>query len=353
MGLGERGLSHRWSNLRPAAEVLLDEMQANVDMGINNDVSRFSPAQPIKIPDDAIFKAKYTDCCPSGRLTSSLKWTGVFQILLGRILQTPDASVAIMLHDKKGKNNLSISRDKVDGELWFCAAKNHSMCWLVKLVFFADPGGDLCVKVALPLDIRSTRQLFLPYYEELFGRKGVFKAVTSHRLSWIGIHCGLDGKNAFYAKVALRGTVLFNLAHHEARKPREKPDAAPVADAALDDAAAPAAPPAGAADDPGGPGGASDIRVDEEGNIEYDEDEMIEAIASELNREGERDEMAAEFGEWVAGDVKETSEDIWLLEPTPPSPQSPPTGRCDVQMAPAHHGPMGPIDSTILSFLEA
>ena len=321
LGLGVRGVSLRWTKVRPMAEKVLDFMQEHASAGacVQNEADRWGAAADHVLPDDKSFKEKYHDCVPSARTTPSLKWVSVFQLLLGKHLPVPDADSAILIHPKVGKKTIGISTREpfAPQDLWICVAKNHSMCWLVRLCTVLA-GDEVIARVVFPFVIKSTRQLFLPFFEQVQERREGERAVTMHNLQWFA------AETEFYAKVKLRGDVLFNLRHHQARpcvprvpKPGDGAGAAgshPIEDAGGGGTAS--------GSSGGGDGGdaassgasgsadaAAAVHVDADGNIIYEE-EIIDALCEELCRADSHDEMGDRFGDWVSGDKNDTEEDF-------------------------------------------
>ncbi len=289
------------------AERLLDDLQQNLDWAGNvaSDGFRWGGAPDWDLPDDASFKRKYEDCMPSAKVTPQSKWLSIFQILLGRELSEPDADRAIVIHPQKGKKTVSITKKDSPPDMWICVAKNHSMCWLVKLTTCATDDGFVA-RVALPLVIASTKQLFTPYYDEVQVRQYSVRAVAVHKLTWTAGHTG--ELTEFFARVGTRGDVVLNLSHHAPRNPRpraNKPEE-------------PAEPEPGhsSAQGEGGQGkndkvdaeGSSGLRIDDDGNLHYDQN-ILDALAAELTALESHDELAARFGEWAGHDATETSED--------------------------------------------
>ncbi len=236
----------------------------------------------------------------------------------------PDAGKAIFIHDKPGRQHLSIK----GGDLWFCAAKNYSMCYLVRLV--AIPEGDadeLIARVALPFDIRSTRELFGEFFDLIQVCRGRQRAVTVHSLSWEAAEAlpGSGASSQIFARVAKKGSVVLNLTHHKPRAPRNNskqgggPDAGSGGPGGAGSSSRsgvaggeplPLPPPLPApGEHDGAPAPPADgIHIDSSGGFVYDDD-MLEALARVLSREEDHPEAEDQWAKVAQEDAIEIAQD--------------------------------------------
>ncbi len=204
MGIGYRNVSVRWSHLQPRAHSMLTEMQAHVREAsqADDEIERFKDAPMIPVPEDALIDQKYLECNPSQRVTPESKWSAPFQVLLGRTPKQPSADVAIAVHDKPGMHHSSIRGGLHN--VWICSAKNYSMCYLAELE--TEPGAkdeEIIARVKIPFNIRSSKELFLDYYNLVQVCRGRPRAVTLHNLEWFPeeVFAGEQKKNRLYAVV--------------------------------------------------------------------------------------------------------------------------------------------------------
>jgi hypothetical protein len=306
LGIGVRGVSLRWSHLRPRADSVLTDLHSGVgdSNSVSSDPGRWGSAPEIPLPDEKTFQQKYHECLPAARIGPDIKWASPYQLVLGRLLTEPRADAAIFVHDKAGKKTLSLPGPSRAGlELWFCAAKNHSMCYLVQLVTEECPEHGLIAQVKLPLVIKSSRALFLAYHDEIQIRRDRQKrAVTLHKLTWLATRAS---QVKVFAKVALRGDIVVTLGHHRPRarrvvEPGVITDVQTGAEGTVGSGAAPGA-------SSGGSGSGLFVNTDT-GEVEYDQN-LLDALAEELVRLEAHDEAAEQFGEWLANDDTETEQD--------------------------------------------
>ncbi len=133
---------------------------------------------------------------------------------------------------------------------------------------------------------------------------------------------GAAGATMFYAQVAARGNVVFNLKHHRPRARKAPADGstggAGSGDAIQDGPAGPGEPGGhgcSGGDGGGGPAGPAEpaaeggIALGPGGEVIYDEG-IMDALCEELAREEALDEDAEKFGEWAASDARETEQDM-------------------------------------------
>ncbi len=308
LGLGTRGVSLRWSKLRPRAQSVLAEMQSHSVEGAltQQELHRFSDPLPMSLPTDKFVNEKIKECDPALAPSPVSRWTSIFQLLLGRSLSV-DADFAITVHAKPGKHSLSMT---AGAPMWLCADKNYSLCFLAELSTHED-GENITARVVIPFNIQSSRELFSQYFDQIQMQGGSPRAVTVHELKWTAAHTG-DGRTGsnteVFAMVQKKGSVILNLQKHAPRT-RTKRDDGPKGRGATSQAQPlppPSAPPP--AQEKGG-----GLYIDESGEFVYEAD-VLEALAAELAKEEGQCEAAQEFDAWSANDERETDQDTVGIE---------------------------------------
>ncbi len=313
LGVGARGVSLRWSQLRPSAQTVLSEMLSHPVDGaaVQSEFDRFSDPPQMPMPSPKVIDERFKECEPSVKTTPTSRWTSIFQLILGRAM-SPSADKAIVIHQRPGKRTLSM---KAGSKMWLVAGKNYSMCFLVELNTEEDVAGTIVARVSIPFKFKDARQLFSEYYEDVQVKERFVAAVTAHELDWMAACSGLgdddDGNTEIFAVVKKQGEVITNLCKHTPR-PRKKDGPGPRANGNSGDGAPlPLQPPDGPPAEHTPPGG---IHMTEAGGIEYDED-VIEALAAELAREEGRTELEDHFDEWTKTDSKDTHQDAGTQRP--------------------------------------
>eukprot|EP00959_Pyramimonas_sp_CCMP1952_P117736 2461179-Pyramimonas_sp.AAC.1 len=310
LGLGARGISLRWSALRPIADAVLTEMREFIDRSssVSGDSVRFGPAPDVELPPVGEVNARYMDCMPSLQITPEVKWASIFQLILGREFNGVDPLRGLCFHNKAGRRTLSIN---AGATLWIASARNNHMRWWVKLETFMS-GDDLLAKIVLPIVIKGSDELIKPFFEEIQVRKAGSRAATVHALKWMVALASpdIDGddKQVIFATVAQRGNVIMNLSFHEPKRRMPRPRPRPEGESGDGEGghgpgAKPDAPPI---DDAAARG----IRVDGDGHLDYDA-ELLDELARSLLTEsaGIVDEDGELAEKWAALDGEEIEQD--------------------------------------------
>ena len=128
MGLGTRGISHRWSTLKTRAD-LLEEMLSHYGAGLTvvGEEDRWTDhASDATLPDRDTTKTKYAESMRAIQITPQLKWSSVFELILGREFPKPSASTGMVIQDEAIHPSDATMELQSGCELYFVAANRYN-----------------------------------------------------------------------------------------------------------------------------------------------------------------------------------------------------------------------------------
>jgi hypothetical protein len=232
LGVGTRGASMKWSQIRPRAEILLNQMMQHGDEAdtVMGETDRWQPPLPAAplVNVDALI-----DLCLPVPTTPAMVWGTHYSLELHKFLPIPEATILIILTDGEPEDvpaaGSPFTALETDNPAYFIAETNYNTSRLVPCTVerIGVPGQDdskLIAKVKTPFTTTSSIQAFGEAWP-FFHMDGVAReishllriTVSRHDMVW-----KYSDDHGLHAEVYSIGTCLFALQRRPVVTPSAK-----------------------------------------------------------------------------------------------------------------------------------
>jgi hypothetical protein len=152
LGVGTRGVTMKFSSLKPHAQVILDDITAHHEQAVEMtaSTSRWATPPPSVLPPDDLLKKNLPKLLPHLKLDTHDVWAVSQSRHMHEFAKSPDARLGIVFarlddcDEKKVGDSVTVD---VGHSVFFCADKNYSQTYIIECKVSSRVGTNLVAEV--------------------------------------------------------------------------------------------------------------------------------------------------------------------------------------------------------------